>query len=275
MLQAVREYLGTIRHRQPAKSRAIAAAKITLAWHKIRGRKGSGSIELLGLIFNFGDFDLFFTLFNEVFVAKTYLLTDLPASPTIIDAGGNIGMATLFFKYYYPEAKIFVFEPDETNFSYLQKNITSNKLTRVTPFNIALSDTKGKLTLYERSDVNGGDIGVSLSRDFRGNYHKDADIVAIEVPTDKLSSLMPSKVDLMKIDIEGGEAGVFKDLDDQEKLGAIANIVMEFHKIPENPLPTLLSRLEKYHHTFEIHQWGNDPHNASIAHCIIKTHRSS
>src|ERR1017187_162770 len=46
------------------------------------------------------------SVFNDVLVREEYAF-DLPCSPkTIVDAGANIGMASLFYAHRYPEARI-------------------------------------------------------------------------------------------------------------------------------------------------------------------------
>jgi FkbM family methyltransferase len=42
--------------------------------------------------------------------------------PIIVDAGANIGAASLWFARHYPQANIFAIEPEPSNFSVLQKN---------------------------------------------------------------------------------------------------------------------------------------------------------
>ena len=268
--QSTRELIGAYRRGKSEKVKQIAKAKNKLAAQLARGRSGSGSIEILGFEVFYGDFRLFYTLFNEVFVEKNYSVDSLGKSPTIIDAGGNIGISTLFFKYFYPDAKILVFEPDSTNFQILKKNVESNKLKGVEMYNLALSDRTGQISLYERTDVEGGDIGVSLSKSFRENYHSE-NLKEITVKCDKLSRYIADEVDLLKIDIEGSEGKVIGELSKSGKLSLIKNISMEFHLIEENPLSEMLSKLERSSHLYEISHWGQDRNNPKIAHCILRS----
>src|SRR5271166_1471460 len=49
---------------------------------------------------------------------------DLPFSPkVIVDAGANIGMASIYFAHKYPEAKIIAIEAEGSNFDMLTRNI--------------------------------------------------------------------------------------------------------------------------------------------------------
>lgn len=46
-------------------------------------------------------------------------------TPLIIDCGGNIGLSTIWFANTYPQAKIFVVEPDQANLEILKLNLVS------------------------------------------------------------------------------------------------------------------------------------------------------
>jgi tRNA1(Val) A37 N6-methylase TrmN6 len=68
-----------------------------------------------------------YATFEEVFIQKIYDVA-LPFAPkTIIDAGSNIGLASLFFKWKYPDAEIVSFEIEANNFELLQKNVGAYK----------------------------------------------------------------------------------------------------------------------------------------------------
>ena len=76
--------------------------------------------------------------FRQCMVMQQYDFSDLPQSgrmaetyqsllqqgqrPLIIDAGANIGLATLWFARVFPEATIVAVEPDERNFALLEQN---------------------------------------------------------------------------------------------------------------------------------------------------------
>ena len=51
----------------------------------------------------------------------------------------------------------------------------------------------------------------------------------MKVKTLLLSSLITKKVDLLKIDIEGGELAVFRDLKAHNSLEFVDKIIMEYH----------------------------------------------
>ena len=70
-------------------------------------------------------------LFREVFVRHEYYFKTTKRIPVIFDCGANIGMATFFFKWLYPQSEIHVFEPDKATFKLLKWNILKGKGLRI------------------------------------------------------------------------------------------------------------------------------------------------
>lgn len=57
-------------------------------------------------------------VFSQLFVGREYLNAIRNINPkVIIDCGANIGLASIYFKFYFPNAKIFAFEPESSNFN--------------------------------------------------------------------------------------------------------------------------------------------------------------
>jgi hypothetical protein len=62
-------------------------------------------------------------VYTQVFKECQYNF-ELPSDPTvIIDAGANIGLASVFFATRYPEARIVSLEADSENFAHMRKNV--------------------------------------------------------------------------------------------------------------------------------------------------------
>src|SRR5579863_6633916 len=60
--------------------------------------------------------------FVKVFVDEEYKTPFSIKPKVIVDAGANIGMATLYYSQTYPEARILSIEPESSNFNMLKKN---------------------------------------------------------------------------------------------------------------------------------------------------------
>ncbi|MEI6327323.1 MAG: FkbM family methyltransferase [Candidatus Roizmanbacteria bacterium] len=161
--------------------------------------------------------------FSEIFIKQEYA-TDTVDPKHIIDAGANIGVATIYFAYYYPNSTITSIEPDPEIFAILKNNIEANHLSdRVTLVNVALGRTKGHVTLYHNGLP--GRTTMSIV------HEREKSVSEFNVPMDTLSAYIPSEIDILKIDIEGAEHEVFDELTQSYTIDRIKSIVMEYHHI--------------------------------------------
>jgi len=178
-------------------------------------------------------------LFEEVFHQHQYYFVSDSARPRILDCGANIGVSILYFKSMYPDARIDGFEPFEPAFRALQANIAANDLRDVKVHQVALSPERGKIDLFYNPDHLG-----SLSMSTRQERITGA---AQLVDTAPLSDYVDGPVDLLKIDIEGAEVPVLKELAASGKLPMIRQMIVEYHhhvRADEDKLAELLQLLE-------------------------------
>jgi FkbM family methyltransferase len=119
--------------------------------------------------------------------------------PIIVDAGANIGLATLWFKAQYPKATVIAIEPDLENFAVLKENAVASDTTLLV--NAAVGSLPGSVSLIRDSSMG---WAVQTQRT-QGN---GISIVTI----DDAIALVPNGVPLIvKIDIEGFESDLFGD----------------------------------------------------------------
>lgn len=212
-----------------------------------------GYIYLAGLKIHFGSIRHLLMVYNEVFIKKCYDC-EISENPTIIDAGANIGLSTIFFKLKYPNAKILAFEPHPETFQKLKKNVEGNNLKNVEIYNVALGMEEKMIKFFGSSDMPTADIGMSSIKQHVEYFHsKKGDTIEIDVPCKKLSTFINMDIDLLKLDVEGSENEVFIDLSD--KLSIIENIVMEYHyhfTYSNNPLSKIIHLMEKNSHLYKI-----------------------
>ncbi|MGD9719656.1 MAG: FkbM family methyltransferase [Pirellulales bacterium] len=189
--------------------------------HKLL-RRNLTSERFLGHEMRFFRYGTFKYLFEEIFVEQQYRFATANPRPTILDCGSNIGMAVLFFKHYYPGARVTAFEPDEQTFAMLSQNVAANRLEHVTLVRAALSDKQGTLTFYTDPAAPGGLCMSAQSARLPGKGH-------IEVPAVTLSAYLTEPVDFLKLDIEGAEEAVFAEVAAADKLQQIRVMVIEYH----------------------------------------------
>jgi FkbM family methyltransferase len=171
-----------------------------------------------------GDQAVIKELWREIFENKLYDFEASTSAPVILDVGANIGIATLFFKSKYLQSRIKAFEPVPESFADLKTNTAT--LDGIELFNFGLSDFDGDGVIYGESDT----AIQSMTKIFsETNKFSAEDLTPIPVKLRKLSTFISGPIDFLKIDIEGSEGKVFRELDRSGKLKAIKELVMEYH----------------------------------------------
>lgn len=115
----------------------------------------------------------------------------------IMDIGANIGLVSIILsRLVGKNGHIYAFEALPATAELLQRNINRNRCENVTVYTYAVSNRCGEITFYEAGP---GKSEVSSIRPRPGN--------SITVPTIMLDAMMPklSRVDIVKIDVEGAE----------------------------------------------------------------------
>jgi FkbM family methyltransferase len=139
------------------------------------------------------------TVACEIFVRRIYRL-DMTGTARILDLGGNIGLATLWFAWSFPGAQICAVEPIPDNLSVLKRNIELNGAT-ATVVEAAVGPADGKARFALSLDP------TQHSASAAGSTGRTVEVDVLSVPS--LMALMGwEDVDLLKIDIEGGEKEV-------------------------------------------------------------------
>jgi FkbM family methyltransferase len=199
-------------------------------------------IKLLGKDFRIADAPSFYYSYHEIFTEKIYHFNTNSKQPLILDCGSNYGTSIAYFKEIYPNAKVIGFEPDPKIFSILKENIETRGLKDVELLNYGLWKEETTLT-FESEGADGGRIS------------DDTDSSnSIGIKTKKLSDyLKDTKVDMLKMDIEGAEIQVLKEA--QDYLANAENIFIEFHSFQNEPqgLADLLAILEQQGFRYYIH----------------------
>lgn len=164
--------------------------------------------------------------FQQVFIDAEYESPDLPSkATTIVDLGGNIGLATLYFAARYPDANILTVEPEPENFSLLLRN-TASLGTRVHRHQAAVWLHDGQISLRTEDEANRplGAWGMQVTAEPR--------LGEARVPSYRLSTLLNlagfTTVDILKVDIEGAELELFSE-GVQDCLAQIRMVIIETH----------------------------------------------
>lgn len=172
-------------------------------------------------------------VFNQVFFYKEYQAVvdeimkrnEQGTIRFIIDAGANVGFTSIYFAKCFPDARIISIEPEESNYRMMLENFKLNDLPSITPL---------KQALWSKS------TDLEIDRGFRD--HREW-AVAVKPANDSTSERVQgvtlpelcknnyiSKIDILKIDIEGAERFLF-DSEERVKqfLPMTRYIAMEIH----------------------------------------------
>ena len=213
-------------HRSARKARILLAYwRLTLKLMLLAPFMSLKRERFLGFDVEAFDYETLHFLFREIFVRNEYWFQSASARPLIFDCGANIGFATLFFKWLYPDGVVHCFEPDRPTFDLLRRNVQTNRLTDVHLHNVALSAAVGTVEFFVSASRNG-----SLLMSMDPQRSAAADYKRTTVEAAKLSAFVNGNdVELMKLDVEGAEQSVMTDLVQSGALGKVKQLVVEYH----------------------------------------------
>lgn len=184
--------------------------EIQLPAQKVRIQKSEFKI-----IPHLGEFDFEAMFVREMRYEKnvtSFLTKASKRYDAILEIGANVGIYTLFFSTFYPEARIYAFEPSRKAYSRLLKNIELNPSeNKAHLFNAAIGDSTGFQSFYEpQGHLTNG----SLRKDFAAIFSND--VVANQVLMIEGALLIGlfegQRSVLVKIDAEGSEGCILKSL---------------------------------------------------------------
>ena len=134
--------------------------------------------------------------------------------------------------------RVFAFEPASANYELLNENVRSNPELQITATNRAVSNRRGVRRLF-LSETNSG--AHSFFSDGAGPF-EEVECISLH---DLITELPEKRIDMLKLDCEGGEYDIILDARDED-LACINRIVMETHHSEHTTkykLEDLLSRL--------------------------------
>lgn len=155
------------------------------------------------------------------FVEKEYQNIRCSDPKIIIDAGANIGTSSIYFAEKFPHAKILAVEPENGNFDMLVRNV--GKYENVVPIKAAIWGSIEKRVIQNRDTGHWG-YTVSDSQDAVASTGQEIDCITI---TGLMDEYEIEKIDLLKMDIEGGEKDVLENSADW--INSVDIMTVELH----------------------------------------------
>lgn len=161
---------------------------------------------------NTTDLDMFY----QVFFNKCYDFKVQVDPKVIVDAGANIGLASIFFAEKYPSSKIISIEPEINNFKFLDENCTPYE--NIIPVNAALWNNNSDIIIENKGY---GESGFMVKESAVGTSFKGMTLNTI------VNDYKLERIDILKVDIEGSELEVFQE--NYNWLSITKVLVIELH----------------------------------------------
>ena len=148
---------------------------------------------------------------------------NLNSSSIVFDVGGYLGDFAFLINEKY-DCTVFLFEPDPKFYEHCVQRFDSNE--KIFPLNHGLADQNSFLTLSQEAD---GSSFYNIGHNIKGGLRCQVrDVVEV------LAELSVSNIDLMKINIEGGEFPLIERLIEENLLVIVDQIQIQFHNFVEN-----------------------------------------
>lgn len=188
------------------------------------------------------------TQLKDILGQQIYDFTPRRPDPVIIDGGASIGVAALAWKRAIPAARIVCFEPDPQALTLLRRNLTANGHCDVTVVEAGLSDRDGTATFH--SD---GADGGRMTSDHAAHKAPGNGTIA----TTRLSRFIDGPVDLLKLNVEGQELSVLRELEAASKLQHVERLILEYHGWADSPqgLGPILDLLARHSFRYLLHDF--------------------
>jgi FkbM family methyltransferase len=123
---------------------------------------------------------------------------------TIVDAGANVGAATVYFAHHHPSATVHAVEPAAAALDYLERNVAGLPNVRVHPLGLADADADGVLFHHPT------DLGQSSLVDAGDGAGSEAVTIRAAGPWAAAQGI--DAIDILKVDVEGVEVAVLESL---------------------------------------------------------------
>lgn len=184
-------------------------------------------------------------IFDQIFSEQQYTYSmNSKEAKIIIDAGANIGLAAVFFKKKYPQAKIISIEPDKDNFAILEFNTQFHSDREL--INGALWDKSGIVEISNPESAPSSFVVTEQSK-------RRSPVKIRAYTVDEIIHLFKiEKIDILKIDIEGAEEHLFKE-NYKNWLDKTSTLIIELHdQYISYSSASFFKAIEGYKFNFEV-----------------------
>ena len=170
-------------------------------------------------------------IIKEIFGSKEY---GEEVSGVVFDIGANIGVFSVYASA--QAERVFAFEPEQSNFKQLLKNIELNDLKNIKTYKLAIGGHTGHINL-SKGKFNKGASSTT--------YRVSDTTESVEICTfaEAVRKTDVKTIDFLKIDIEGGEYELLENIP-KIMFENIEYIILEYHHVKGRSHKDLVRLLE-------------------------------
>jgi FkbM family methyltransferase len=140
---------------------------------------------------------------------KNWIADQVDPGMVCFDIGSNIGVVTLMMgRKTGTTGSVFAVEPDANTFKKMHHNVQLNGMNWVTPLNIGMGSSQQRVQLYQFQEGNDGANRILTEEEAVG--HAKRGEIVIETLDSHVSAFGLSRLDVVKIDVEGYEHEVIR-----------------------------------------------------------------
>lgn len=188
-------------------------------------------VEIDGIKFFVNDVEELFIL-NEIFIEGCYNFMLDELNIVAIDIGMNVGIASLFFANKKNVKKVYSYELFPYTYNLAIKNIQLN-LTREKiishSFGLGSYSNIEKLEYSIKEKGRMGLYGLPVERKYEKKILQDVQIIKASTEIEKIISENKNAYFVCKVDCEGAEFDIIKDLEENQQLDKINLYMIEWH----------------------------------------------
>jgi FkbM family methyltransferase len=162
---------------------------------------------------------------DEIFIERVYagVLESVQHAEVIVDLGANIGLSSIFFLGHYPGSRVIALEPDPRNYRILKENLRRfSAVQRAQAVEAAAWQRDGRVRFVPPEQPGHVNQGMLVADE----TERGKTVFGMAMPS-IMSTAATTHVDILKVDIEGGEVGLLAG--DTSWLANVKCIAIEFH----------------------------------------------